>query len=80
MTSHVHLIFGVKGDIKHSDLIWDFKKFTSKAIINAIKLITTFTTVLPIISQVRVWSMLKFLTFQLVWLDISGLSKCFSTT
>jgi len=36
MTSHVHLIFGVKGDIKHSDLIRDFKKFTSKAIINAI--------------------------------------------
>jgi len=36
MTSHVHLIFGVKGNIKHSDLIRDFKKFTSKAIINAI--------------------------------------------
>ena len=36
MMSLIHLIFGVKGDIKHNDLIRDFKKFTSKAIINAI--------------------------------------------
>ncbi|MDA3927432.1 MAG: transposase [Prolixibacteraceae bacterium] len=38
MTSHVHLVFrSNKDDVKPEQLLGDFKRFTSKAIINAIK-------------------------------------------
>ena len=37
MSSHVHLIIQAKEGFKLSDIIRDFKKFTSKSIINAIE-------------------------------------------
>ncbi len=37
MSNHLHLISGTKEGIRHSDIIRDFKKFTSKEIIRAIK-------------------------------------------
>ncbi len=37
MSNHLHLISGAKENIRHCDIIRDFKKFTSKEIIRAIK-------------------------------------------
>ena len=36
MTSHVHLVFRSAGDFKPEDLLGDFKRFTSRNIIQAI--------------------------------------------
>ena len=36
MSNHIHLIFDVKENIKHGELIRDFKKFSSKELIKAI--------------------------------------------
>jgi REP element-mobilizing transposase RayT len=37
MTNHVHLAFSAKGDIKPEQILGDFKRFTSKAIVKAIE-------------------------------------------
>ncbi len=37
MTNHLHLIVGIKNGIAIGDVLRDFKKFTSKKIINAIQ-------------------------------------------
>ncbi|MGQ1891051.1 REP-associated tyrosine transposase [Thermophagus sp. OGC60D27] len=37
MSNHLHLISGAKEGVRHSDIIRDFKKFTSKKIVEAIK-------------------------------------------
>lgn len=37
MSNHIHLISGVKDGIRHSDIIRDLKKFTSKEIVRAIQ-------------------------------------------
>jgi REP element-mobilizing transposase RayT len=36
MTNHVHLVFRSAGDYKPEDLLGDFKRFTSRKIIQAI--------------------------------------------
>ena len=37
MTNHVHLVFRSTGERKPQDLLGDFKRFTSKAVVEAIK-------------------------------------------
>lgn len=36
ISNHEHLVIRVEGDILLPNIFWDYKKFTSKAIINAI--------------------------------------------
>ena len=37
MTNHLHMIVGIRGENTIGDILRDFKKFTSKSIVKAIK-------------------------------------------